>query len=63
MKRELGLGLLSKLGNLIVHADEFMSEGGHEIDKQAFQAQLQDPEVSAFLDDLRAAYLLPVKRS
>lgn len=61
--KEIGLGLLSKIGSLIVHADEFMSEGGHAVDRQAFQAQMNDPEIAGFLEELRAASLLPVKRS
>lgn len=55
--------LLTKLGSMIVHADEFMGAGGHEFDLEAFRSLLADPDVAGWLDSMRAMALLPLKRS
>jgi hypothetical protein len=54
--------LLVKLGSLIVHADEFLSPGGHQFDKDVFIFGLADPEVNAWLDAMTAKAFLPRKR-
>ncbi len=57
-----GVGLLSKIGSVIVHAEEFFSPDGHEIDKQEFAQRLADPEVHAWLRSMTKLALIPVKR-
>ena len=61
--KETTLGLLVKLGSIIVHADEFLSEGGHEFDKVAFEQGLSDPEVMAWIKEMTSQGFLPVKRT
>lgn len=57
------VGLLVKLGSIIVHADEFTSPGGHEFDLHAMKTLLADPEVAAWLKAGTAAAMLPHKRT
>jgi len=54
--------LLSKLGSIAVHAEELLSPGGHQFDKAALDGLLADPEVIAWMDEMRKEALLPVKR-
>lgn len=54
-------GLLAKLGSAIVHADEYMSSDGREVDRQEFLARLSDPEVQQWIEDMGP--LLPLKRN
>lgn len=55
-------GLLAKLGSIAVHAEEMISPAGHIYDKAALETVLVDPEVTEWLDDMRAMAMLPVKR-
>lgn len=55
--------LLCKLGSALVHADEFLSPGKHAVDRTAFVALRDDPEVKAWLAQMNALAMLPVKRS
>ncbi len=54
--------LLCKLGSIIVHAEEAMSPDGHQFDAIALKGLLSDPEVTEWLDGMRTAAFLPVKR-
>ena len=54
--------LLCKLGSLIVHAEEFISEGGHPYDLQVFLDGLRDSEVVEWLNQMSKMAMLPVKR-
>lgn len=54
------LGLLSKLGSIVVHADEAMSEEGHQFDVLAIKTCLDDPEVQQWIKDM--GVYLPKKR-
>lgn len=54
------LSLLSKLGSIIVHAEEMASLKGHAFDKIAMDGLLNDPEVREWLKGMGP--LLPVKR-
>lgn len=54
--------LLSRLGSIIVHAEELLSPGGHPVDREAMAALLADPEVAKWLEAMDAMALLPVKR-
>lgn len=55
--------LLIKLGSALVHAEEFMSPGGHEFDKTTFDNLMQDAEVRQWITDMTKMALLPVKRT
>lgn len=52
-----------KLASIAVHAEEMLSIGGHDFDRQAILGLLQDPEVRAILDAKENAVFLPVKRT
>jgi len=54
------IALLSKLGSLIVHADEFMSVGGHTVDRETFRNLLANPDVQQWMKAMGP--LLPLKR-
>lgn len=55
------LTLLVKLGSIAVHVDEMMSPAGHDYDKIALKALLDDPEVKDWIKN--AGPMLPQKRS
>lgn len=63
MTTDVPLTLLMKLGSIAVHADELLSADGHDFDRVAIRSLLSDPEVEAFVADMTAKALLPVKRS
>lgn len=54
--------LLIKLGSIIVHFKEWTSDKGHEFDKIALDALLQDDEVIKWLKDMDELALLPRPR-
>lgn len=54
--------LLCKLGSLIVHADEALSNGGHQFDIDAFKTLLIDKSVEFWLSEMTELALIPVKR-
>lgn len=54
------LGLLCKIGSIVVHADELISPGGHEVDHTALQSLLMDAEVREWIIEMGP--FLPVKR-
>lgn len=54
------LGLLVKLGSIIVHADEAFSPDGRKIDQDECVRLIRDPKVQEWIKDMGA--LLPVKR-
>lgn len=56
-----GIGLLAKLGSIIVHADEMLSPDGHEFDADALKVLLYDEEVQQWITDMGP--LLPRKRT
>ena len=56
------VGLLVKLGSLIVHYQEFTSPKGHEFDKDAIDALERDPEVADWINAMERGGFLPVKR-
>jgi hypothetical protein len=55
--------LLVKLGSLMVHAEELLEPGAHELDAEAIRGLLADPEVRAWRQLMESAALLPLKRS
>lgn len=56
------VGLLCKLGSIAVHAEEYLSPAGHVFDRTALDQLFQDPEVTAWLDEMGKMALIPVKR-
>jgi hypothetical protein len=55
--------LLCKLGSIAIHARELCSPNGHNFDKVALDALLDDGDVKAWLEEMDAAALLPRERS
>lgn len=54
--------LLCKLGSIAVHAEELISDDGHQFDKVALGTLLRDSEVIAWRVQMDAAAMLPKKR-
>jgi hypothetical protein len=54
------LSLLSKLGSIVVHADEALSVDGRHVDIQMTVSLIDDPEVQQWIKDMGP--LLPLKR-
>ena len=54
--------LLSKLGSILVHAEELTSSKGHAFDHYALKSLTDDAEVKDWLAQMKAAALLPQKR-
>lgn len=55
------MSLQAKLAAIVVHADEYLSPNGHEVDKTTIQNLVVDPEVVAWVESLGP--LAPVKRN
>ena len=55
--------LLCKLASVAVHADEMLSDGGHEFDRAALLSALSDPEVRDWIAAMTKLALAPQKRS
>ena len=58
----MNLTLKIKLGSMVVHLEEFFSEGGHDFDRGALETLINDPEVQEFVAKIEDVYL-PVKRN
>ena len=54
------LALLTKLGSIAVHTEEFLSSNSHEFDHHALDTLLKDPDVQAWIKDM--GVYMPVKR-
>lgn len=54
------ISLLSKLGSIVVHAEEFISPQGHQLDVAALSTLLKDHEVVEWIKGMRV--FIPVKR-
>lgn len=52
----------AKIGSIVVHVEEYLSEEGHEFDRAALLGLLADPEVREWLGELRALGMLPLPR-
>ena len=57
------IGLLCKLGSIVVHVDEGSGTGGHHFDWQAVRSLIADREVQEWLAGMDAKALLPKRRS
>jgi len=55
------IGLLSKLGSIVMHADELISSDGHHFDRSELETRLADPEVKNWLEAMGP--LVPAKRN
>lgn len=55
--------LLCKLGSVAVHAEELLSQRGHDFDRVALDSVLSDPDVKEWLAQMTAAAMVPAKRS
>lgn len=56
------IGILITLGSLAVHIDEYLSPGGHPIDRQVIETMLQDRDLKEWLSQMDKLAFLPVKR-
>lgn len=56
------VGLLVKLGSLIIHYQELLSPNAHEFDRAALDTLESDSEVSEWLRTMSKSGFLPVKR-
>lgn len=54
--------LLIKLGSLIIHYQEFLSEKGHPMDKNAINTIEEDEEFQQWIKQMNNMAFLPVKR-
>lgn len=54
--------LLVKVGSLVVHLEEAMSDKGHHFDKAAIESLQADPDVKKWFAEMTKLALLPVKR-
>ena len=54
--------LLAKLGSIVVHVKEAASEDGHAFDWFAVRSLIADREVQEWLDGMRKAEMVPVRR-
>jgi len=54
------VALLSKIGSIVVHAEEMLSPRGHDYDRQAILSGLQDVEVREWITAM--GVFLPKKR-
>lgn len=57
------LTMLVKLGSIAVHADEMISPHGHNFDRIALQALLEDPDVIRWVKEMDRLAMLPKKRN
>lgn len=56
------VALIAKLGSILVHVEEGLSDAGHHFDWTATRSLLSDREVQQWIEGLRAHALVPVKR-
>lgn len=54
------LGLLVKIGSVVVHVEEMLSSKGHAVDRDALGTLLEDKEVKQWIKDM--GVFLPLKR-
>lgn len=54
--------LLSKLASVAVHAEEYLSSDGHDLDRIALEMALADPQVTEWMAAMDKAALAPRKR-
>jgi len=52
-----------RMASALIHADEYLRDGGQPVDRDAFYSQLQSDDVQDYFRELDALALLPVRRS
>ena len=56
------VSLLSKLGSIAAHVEEWLSPSGHPFDRIGLDKLLADPEVREWMDAMDREALIPRKR-
>jgi hypothetical protein len=56
------VSLLCRLGSIVVHVEELLSDDGHYFDRIELQQCLDDPEVKEWLVEMGKLALVPLKR-
>jgi len=56
-------GLLCKLGSIAIHTQELLSPDGHQFDRVALTTLLADPDVTAWLEEMDSAAMVPKMRN
>lgn len=56
------LGVLVKLGSIVIHYEEWTSPSGHPVDKTALDGLIADPEVREWITRMDKFAMLPKKR-
>ena len=56
------LTVLVKLGSLVIHVEEMLSDTGHDFDMAVIKSILNDKEVKAWIAEMNKEALLPLKR-
>lgn len=59
---EPSVALLAKLGSIVQHADEALSDDGHAFDWTALRGLLADPDVTEWIGAMQKLAFVPVKR-
>ncbi len=54
--------LLAKLGSIVVHVDEGLTNTGHAFDWEAAKTLIGDPEVTEWIEHMQRLAMIPVKR-
>jgi hypothetical protein len=55
--------LLSKLGSIVIHAEEYLSPDAHDFDREAIRSLLLDLEVREWLSAMEVLAMVPLRRS
>ena len=54
--------LQAKIGSILVHFEEALSDGGHHFDLDTARGLLAQADIQEWLEELRKMALVPVKR-
>jgi hypothetical protein len=57
------VALLAKIGSIVGHAEEGLSHDAHQFDFDALCTLIADPEVKAWMQEMRAMALVPLPRN
>lgn len=57
------VGLLIKLGSIIVHYEEYNSSNGHFLDLQTVESLMEEEDVKEWFEGMSKMALLPQKRN
>lgn len=59
---ELSAALAAKIGSIVVHAEEAVSDDGHPFDVEAIKVLVSQPDVQEWLLALSSMALVPRRR-